>query len=81
MVHCYWARPSPVAMNGPRITEGAIVNTRIGSQMLLMPWGDPLLSAIRRQVQVSTEFQKLTNLLGILDKGGDHMEKDGKVII
>jgi len=49
--------------------------------MLLVPFGNLLPSAIWRQVQVSRKFLEWTNLLGILDGGEDHIEKDGKVII
>ena len=68
-------------MNGLGMTEGVTINTWIGSQTLLVPWENPLPSTIRLQVQVLKKSLELTKLLRILDRGGDHMGKDGKVII
>ena len=81
MAYCYQTGLGPVSVNGLGMTKRVIANTQIGPQTLLMPWGSMLLSTIQRQVQVSRESLELTNLLGILDRGGDHVGKDGKAII
>ena len=61
--------------------EEATINIRIGPLALLVPRGNLLLYIIRHQVRVSRESSKWTNLLGILGRGRDHVDKDRKVII
>ena len=47
--------PSPVTLAKLGITEGVTTNTQNDPQMLLVPWGNLLPSAIWHQVQVSRE--------------------------
>ena len=75
MAYCYWTGLGPVSMNGLGMTEGVTFNTRIGSQTLLVPWGE---SAAKCHSASGANFKKILRVDQVTKDFGQRWGLHGK---